>query len=140
MKNLAYPIATALLATAFFSCAPTNRYIESASLKRLPHGFAPILRNDDEKAGLEIGTGFGFNSTGPLTGTSKEVRVYETEKDESGIDKKVLGYPLGNPFLRRRPPNPPIRGRKRVFDRECDEKPFAFPGICDAGLPLEGRR
>lgn len=90
MKNLAYSIAAALLATAFFSCAPTNRYIESASLKRLTHGFAPILRNDDEKAGMEIGTGFSFNSTGPLTGTSKEIRVYESVKDEFGVEKEVL--------------------------------------------------
>lgn len=50
--------ASALLAAAFISCSPpTNRYIESAALNRLPHGFTPILRNDDERTGLEIGAG-----------------------------------------------------------------------------------
>jgi hypothetical protein len=53
MKISPASLAAALPAIAFLSCSPSNRYIESASTKRLPHGFAPILRNDDEKAGLE---------------------------------------------------------------------------------------
>jgi hypothetical protein len=90
MKNTTPSAAAVFLATAIFCCSPNNRYIESASLKRLPQGFAPILRNHDEKAGLEIGTGFGFTSSGPLRGSSKEIRLYETEKDEFGIERRVL--------------------------------------------------
>lgn len=90
MKIPPTSLAAALPAIVCFSCSPSNRYIESASTTRLPHGFAPILRGDDEKAGLEIGAGFGFSSTGPLEGTSKETLVYETEKDEFGIERKVL--------------------------------------------------
>ena len=56
----------------------------------MQHGFSPILRNDDEKAGVEIGAGFGISSAGPLQGTSKETLSYKTKKDESGIEKEVL--------------------------------------------------
>lgn len=83
-------LAAAFLAAACLSCSPTNRYIDSASVKRLPHGFVPILRNEDEKAGLEIGAGFGFSSSGPLTGTSAETAHYKTETDGFGIEKKIL--------------------------------------------------
>ncbi len=90
MKISPASLTAALPAIAFLSCSPINRYIESASTTRLPQSFAPILRNDDEKPGLEIGAGFGFSSSGPLKGTSKETQLYETEKDEFGIEKKVL--------------------------------------------------
>lgn len=97
MKNLPSSVAAVFLSTALFSCSSTNRYIESASLQRLPHGFSPILRSDEEKAGLEFGTGFGFNPSGPLTGRSREILEYKTEKDESGIERKVL---IGRQFGR----------------------------------------
>ena len=90
MKISPTSLAAALPAIAFLSCSPSNRYIESASTTRLPQSFAPILRNQDEKAGLEFGAGFGFSTSGPMQGTSKETRLYETEKDETGIEKKVL--------------------------------------------------
>jgi hypothetical protein len=97
MKISPASLAAVFLSTALFSCSSTNRYIESASLRRQPHSFSPILRSDEEKAGLEFGTGFSFNSSGPLTGSSREILEYKTEKDESGTERKVL---IGRQFGR----------------------------------------